>query len=159
MARNLAFVVSIVALLSFAPLHATTPGAPGCLPVDAPVIDGFRPPPSPWLAGNRGLSFGTVPGQPVRAVESGTVRFAGAIAGERYVSVELPDGTRVTYSYLESVAVAVGDAIELGVVVGHTGARPFQLGRRNGTDYLDPATLLVGACPARHAILVPVPPK
>jgi murein DD-endopeptidase MepM/ murein hydrolase activator NlpD len=156
MVRTLLVVVMVVALRSSAP--TPTAVTPECLPVDAPVVDGFRLPPEPWLAGNRGLTFGTTSGQPVRAVASGTVRFAGAIAGERYVSVDRPDRTRVTYSYLGSVAVAAGDLVEPGVVVGRAGARPFQLGWRDGLGYRDPTPLVMGTCPTRHAILVAVPP-
>jgi murein DD-endopeptidase MepM/ murein hydrolase activator NlpD len=158
MIRTLLLAVSIVALCSSAPHSTAVDGTPECLPVEAPVVDGFRLPPEPWQAGNRGLTFDTSSGQPVRAVASGTVHFAGAIAGERYVSVDRPDGTRVTYSYLGSVAVAAGDAIDPGVVVGTAGLRPFQLGWREGPEYRDPTPLVGGACPARHAILVPVPP-
>jgi murein DD-endopeptidase MepM/ murein hydrolase activator NlpD len=158
MIRTLLLAVSIVALCSSAPHSTAVDGTPECLPVEAPVVDGFRLPPEPWQAGNRGLTFDTSSGQPVRAVASGTVHFAGAIAGERYVSVDRPDRTRITYSYLRSVAVAAGDVMGPGVVVGLAGARPFQLGWRDGDDYRDPTPLVSGTCPTRHAILVAVPP-
>src|SRR4051812_10589266 len=35
-------------------------------PVVAAVADPFRPPPQPWLAGNRGIEYATVPGTVVR---------------------------------------------------------------------------------------------
>ena len=156
MLRSFTLAFSVVALLSAG--GAPHPAASTCLPVDAPVVDGFRLPTEPWQAGNRGLTFSTSPGLPVRAVASGIVHFAGAIAGERYVSVDRPDGTRVTYSYLGSLAVAGGDVVEPGVVVGLTGVRPFQLGWRDGADYRDPTPLVTGRCPTRHAVLVPIPP-
>lgn len=141
--------------------HGSVGSSAPCTPmvVEATVVDGFRPPPEPWLPGNRGLTFGTVPDQPVRAITSGTVHFAGEIAGERYVSVDVGDGRRVTYSYLSMVAVAGGDPVTVGQEVGRTGAAAFQLGLRSGSTYLDPSPLLAGVCPARHAILVPVPPR
>jgi hypothetical protein len=37
-------------------------------PLAAPVIDPFRAPAQRWLAGNRGLEYGVVGGEPVRAV-------------------------------------------------------------------------------------------
>ena len=40
-------------------------------PVDAPVVDGFRPPATPYGAGNRGIDYATVPGTPVRAAADG----------------------------------------------------------------------------------------
>ena len=36
-------------------------------PVDAPVVDPFRPPPVPWGSGNRGLEYETVPGTVILA--------------------------------------------------------------------------------------------
>lgn len=127
------------------------------LPVAAPVSEGFRPPPEPWLPGNRGLTFATEPGQPVRAVRPGTVTFAGRIAQQWYVTVDLGDGRDVTYSYLSSVTVVVGARVTTGDLLGSTGAVPFQLGYRDGTGYLDPTVLVASACGWDHAVLVPVP--
>ena len=47
------------------------------LPVDAPVVDGFRPPTTPYGPGNRGLEYATVAGTEVRAAAGGRVTFAG----------------------------------------------------------------------------------
>ncbi len=139
---------------------AAPPGASSAtceLPVAAPVSDGFRPPPEPWLPGNRGLTFATTPAEPVRAVRPGVVGFAGRIAQHFYVTVDLADGTDVTYSYLSSVTVATRDHVVVGQVIGLTGPVPFQLGVRDGGRYLDPTDLVTVACGWDHAVLVPVP--
>lgn len=131
----------------------------GCvLPVPAPVSDGFRPPDEPWLPGNRGLDFATVPGQIVRAVAPGVVTFAATIAHHRYVTVRLTDGRDVTYSYLDGTDRTAGEAISIGDPIGITGEKPFHLGHRDDGTYLDPGPLVALACGRGHAVLVPVPP-
>lgn len=133
-------------------------GGPRCdLPVRAPVIDGFRPPAEKWLAGNRGLTFGTVAGQTVRAVTPGIVTFAGAIADARYVTVRRSDGRDVTYSFLASTDRVTGESVVIGDPVGVTGDESFHLGHREAGAYLDPAPLVVTACGWNRAVLVSVP--
>ncbi len=131
--------------------------APCDLPVAAPVSDGFRPPPEPWLPGNRGLTFATGPAEPVRAVRPGLVGFAGRIAQQWYVTVVDADSTDTTYSFLSSVTVTTGDRVVVGEVVGLTGRVPFQLGLRDDGRYVDPTDLVTRACGWDHAVLVPVP--
>lgn len=109
-------------------------------PVDAPVTDPFRPPPRPWLPGNRGIEYATAPGAPVRAAGRGVVTFAGAVAGSLHVTVTHPDGVRTSYSYLASIEVAVGAAVAKGQVVGRSGSR-LHVGARRGEVYIDPASL------------------
>src|SRR5699024_10067803 len=63
-------------------------------PVDAPIIDRFRPPEHDWLPGNRGLKYGTEPGQFVTAIGPGTVTFSGQVGGDLNVTIGHPDGDR-----------------------------------------------------------------
>ncbi|MFM7068072.1 MAG: hypothetical protein ACKOYM_01305, partial [Actinomycetes bacterium] len=42
-------------------------------PVDALVVDPFRPPATRWGSGNRGLQYGARPGRAVRAIGDGVV--------------------------------------------------------------------------------------
>lgn len=132
-------------------------------PIDAPVTDPFRPPPQPWLPGNRGIEYGTAPGRAVRAAGRGRVTFAGRIAGDLFVTVTHPDGIRTSYAYLASIAVVAGADVERGQVVGTTGVR-LHVGARRGETYIDPASLwgaigppwvrlapLDGAGPSRRA--------
>lgn len=109
-------------------------------PVSAPVADPFRPPPRPWLPGNRGIEYATSPGTPVRAAGRGRVTFAGPVAGALHVTVTHPDGIRTSYSYLASVAVVAGAAVARGQVLGTAGAR-LHVGARRGDTYIDPASL------------------
>lgn len=123
--------------------------------VDAAVSDPFRPPANPWEPGNRGLDFATTPGSLIHAAQAGDVTFAGAIAGEKYVTVLHLDGLRTSYSYLVDVAVVKGDQVISGQVLGVSGDL-FHLGLRRGDEYLDPASILAAECQARRAILVPL---
>src|SRR5690348_15131411 len=69
-------------------------------PVDAPVVDPFRPPITPYGPGNRGLDYGTQPGDPVRASAEGEVIFAGQVGGTLHVTIRHADGLRTSYSFL-----------------------------------------------------------
>jgi murein DD-endopeptidase MepM/ murein hydrolase activator NlpD len=115
-------------------------------PVDAPVVDPFRPPAHPYGPGNRGLEYAPRPGSAVRAIGDGRVVFAGPVAGRLHVSVDHPDGLRSTYSLLRSITVRVGTTVTAGQELGRSGAR-FHLGVRVGDEYLDPAALFAVAGP------------
>ncbi|HET9444501.1 MAG TPA: alpha/beta fold hydrolase, partial [Acidimicrobiales bacterium] len=110
-------------------------------PVDAPIGDAFRPPPTPYGAGNRGVDYATVEGQPVWAAAPGQVVFAGPVGGSLHVTILHPDGLRSSYSFLRSVAVRRGDAVEQGQVVGTARGSGLHVGARAGDAYLDPLAL------------------
>lgn len=130
----------------------TRPDQPGCpwiAPVEAPVVDGFRPPPNPYGPGNRGLEYAAAAGQPVVAVAAGRVGFVGPVGGRRYVVVEHAGGLRSTYGPLQSTAVARGQAVAAGEEIG--AAAPgllltARLGQGDTEHYIDPAPLLAGRC-------------
>ncbi len=109
-------------------------------PVVAPVTDPFRPPPQPWLPGNRGIEYATEPGTPVRSAGRGRVTFAGSVAGALHVTVSHPDGIRTSYSFLAAIVVSVGAEVVRGQVLGTTGDR-LHVGARRGDTYIDPASL------------------
>ncbi len=123
-------------------------------PVDAPIVDGFRPPEEIWQAGNRGIDFGTVAGDEVGAAAGGRVVFAGPVGGALHVTIEHGDGLRTTYSFLDEIRVRRGLQVRAGDVVGVAGGA-FHFGVRapDGT-YLDPEALLDGTLHPR-VILVP----
>lgn len=110
-------------------------------PVDAPVVDPFRAPSTPYGAGNRGLEYGTAAGTEVRAAAGGVVTFAGVVAGSRHVTILHPDGLRTTYSFLDRITVVVGQRVRQGEVVGTT-VGSLHFSARRGSAYLDPASLL-----------------
>ncbi len=132
---------------------AAAPEPPMYLPpVDAPVLDPFQPPTSPYGPGNRGLDYDTDPGTPVHAAADGRVTFAGSVAGTLHVTVLHDDGVRTSYSFLARVDVVVGQRVRQGDVVGTT-AGPLHFGARRGDAYFDPATLFDATPP--HVRLVP----
>jgi murein DD-endopeptidase MepM/ murein hydrolase activator NlpD len=123
-------------------------------PTSAPVLDPFRPPPQPWLPGNRGIEYATAAGSSVTAIGRGRVAFAGPVAGRLVVTVDHPDGLRSSYVGLAEVVVAVGDRVRSGSVVGRAGG-PLHLGVRRGDSYLDPALLWGRRVGAGRVRLVP----
>lgn len=153
-ARTAALAIGVVALATLVADPAAAQPQPSRYgpPVDAPVLDPFRAPPTPYAAGNRGIDYATDPGTPVRAIGDGQVVFAGQVGGQLHVTVAHADGLRSSYSFLAEVQVGLGDAVARGTVVGAAGPM-LHLGVRDADDrYLDPALLFDR--PAR-AVLVP----
>lgn len=126
-------------------------------PVDAEVIDAFRPPSSPYGPGNRGLEYSTAAGTEVVAAAAGIVTFAGPVAGTLHVTVLHADGVRTSYSFLARVDVVRGQHVEQGDVVGLAGGR-LHLGARVGDAYFDPALLFETGLPAVHLVPFDEPP-
>lgn len=151
----MAAVVATIAVLSPAvPVQAGPPDKQTVdyrPPVDAPVTDPFRPPPEPWLPGNRGLQYATAPATPVRAAAAGDVVFSGPVGGALHAVILHPDGIRTSYSFLESIAVHRGDRVEQGGVVGTAGER-LHFGARAGHDYIDPAQLFAATVPRVYLV-------
>lgn len=151
--RRLALVLAtLVALCATPPARA---GAPAAVtyrpPVDAPVVDPFRPADPNWTAGNRGLEYATTPGTPVAASAAGEVVFAGPVADGLHVVVLHDDGLRTSYSFLQLVAVKRGDKVTQGQTVG-TAQDRFHFGVRAGDAYLDPALLFGGGPPQVYLV-------
>lgn len=113
-------------------------------PVAAPVVDGFRPPTSPYGPGNLGLEYDTTAGDDVRAAAAGIVTFAGQVAGRWFVTVLHDDRIRTTYGRLRSIAVQRGDAVGAGQVVGDAGEGLIWTARLGGA-HLDPMVLLAAS--------------
>lgn len=107
-------------------------------PVERPVTDPFRPPEDHYGPGNRGVEYHTEPGDVVRATAAGTVVFAGAVAGDLYVTVDHGGGVSSTYSYLLRVGVRAGTRVVQGQVIAIAGER-LHFGVRVQGSYADPA--------------------
>jgi murein DD-endopeptidase MepM/ murein hydrolase activator NlpD len=131
---------------------AVAPAAPPpswSAPVDGPVVRRFDPPAKPWASGHRGVDFAVAAGTPVRAAAPGVVAFAGPVAGAISVTVSHPGGLRSGYSFLASLAVAAGERVATGRVLGLSGGRgpghgpdALHFSVRQGPDYVDPQPLL-----------------
>jgi len=137
-------------------VSADQPSVTYAPPVDAPVIDPFRPPATPYGPGNRGLEYATGPGLEARAIGAGRVTFAGQVAGRGVVTVEHADGLRSSLTGLTSISVRAGEQVAGGQVLGTTAAA-LHLGVRRDGAYIDPASLFAVGGPPRHAVLVEVP--
>ena len=130
----------------------TRPGRRYVPPVDAIIVDHFRPPACRWCPGNRGIDYATVSGGPVTASAAGVVTFAGQVGGQLFVVVAHPDGLRTTYAFVQSIVVTVGERVAQGDIVA-TSADRLHFGVRRGDVYLDPELLFEGA--VARARLVP----
>ena len=152
--RRLAFVLAtLVVLVATVPIRAAAGPAAVTYrpPVDAPVVDAFRPPAENWNSGNRGLEYATAKGTPVTASAAGEVVFAGPVADGLHVVVLHDDGLRTSYSFLALVGVHRGDKVRQGQILGTTQER-FHFGVRAGEAYLDPARLFGGGPPEVHLV-------
>lgn len=116
-------------------------------PVPRHVLRPFDKPEHNWEPGHRGVDLALPVGGAVRAAGSGTVSFAGVVAGRPSVSIDHPDGLRSTYTPVFA-RVRVGDAVAEGDVIGTLG-QPFDgmpglhWGVLQGKDdYIDPLSLL-----------------
>jgi triacylglycerol esterase/lipase EstA (alpha/beta hydrolase family) len=109
-------------------------------PVDAEVVDPFRPPATPYGAGNRGLKYATAPGAEVRAVADGVVVFAGQVGGALHVTVAHPDGRLSSYSGVATIAVRRFQTVRAGETVARS-REVLHVGMREDGRYIDPASL------------------
>jgi murein DD-endopeptidase MepM/ murein hydrolase activator NlpD len=116
--------------------------------VEAPIVDHFRPPASPYGPGNRGIDYAAGEGSPVRASADGQVVFAGPVGGRLHVVIRHDDGIRTSYSFLAAVGVRRGQRVSQGDEVGTAGSS-FHFGARRGDVYFDPLTLFGPANQAR----------
>ncbi|HEX2273543.1 MAG TPA: peptidoglycan DD-metalloendopeptidase family protein [Acidimicrobiales bacterium] len=151
--RRVAVVLAAIAVLS-RPVPAAADPAAGVTyrpPVDAPLVDSFRPPPQPWAPGNRGVDYATTPGTPVAAAAPGEVVYAGRVGGALHVVVLHEDGIRTSYSFLDAVTVRRGDRVAGGQEVGRAGDR-LHFGARVGDTYIDPLGLFAGGPPEVHLV-------
>lgn len=114
-------------------------------PVSGEVVRPFEQPAGPYGPGHRGVDLAVARDEPVRSAMAGTVRFAGAVAGETWVTVTHADGIETTYGGL-TPSVAVGERVAIGQRLGHMrpGRRMLDWGVRTGRTYIDPLGLLAG---------------
>jgi murein DD-endopeptidase MepM/ murein hydrolase activator NlpD len=146
-------------LLAGSPVGASTGEARTYQPPTAgAVVDPFRPPPEPWLPGNRGIEYATAPGSALVAIGPGVVAFAGPVAGRLVLTVVHPDGLRSSLTGVAVVLVGRGDVVEGGQLVARAGPS-VHLGVRRGERYLDPELLWGRPVHGGRAVLVPHEPE
>lgn len=128
---------------------AYQPPLPG--PLD--VLRPFAPPANRYGAGHLGVDLRALPDEVVRAAGSGTVRFAGQVAGRGVVVIAHPDGITTEYEPLTPAARA-GTRVVAGQPIGvlrgpHRGCAGACLhwGAKRGGTYLDPLRLLAALGP------------
>ncbi len=117
------------------------------------VVRTFDAPRPNWNSGHRGVDLVGSTGQPVLAAQSGTVVFAGELAGRPVVSIAHPGGLRTSYEPVQP-NVRSGQPVAAGAVIGrlvaghpgcpvtaclHWGA---MWGPASAADYVDPLGLL-----------------
>lgn len=109
-------------------------------PVDAAVRDPFRAPEHAFGPGNRGIEYATDIGQSVSASADGMVVFAGAVAGNQFVTIDHGAGLVTTVGFLHEISVSGGEVVTRGQTLGAAGAKTHFSARQNG-EYFDPALL------------------
>lgn len=104
---------------------------------------------------HRGIDLTAVEGSTVLAPASGTVGFAGPVPADGggtciAVTLEMPDGLRISMMPLADACVSAGGTVNAGEQLGTLAASGddsspnvhLHLGLRRGDTYLDPASLL-----------------
>jgi murein DD-endopeptidase MepM/ murein hydrolase activator NlpD len=120
------------------------------------VLRPFTAPPTPYAAGNRGVDLTAAAGAVVLAAGSGTVTFAGSVAGRGVVVLAHADGIRTEYEPLSSQLI-VGQSVARGDPIGQVSGRRagcgvvscLHWGARRGDVYFDPMSLLNALGPVR----------
>src|SRR5688500_7077882 len=157
----------LVAVAAAAMSLLAVPAAAGwAWPADGPVLRPSSLSDTYGAGQHRGVDVGAAAGSAVRAPAAGTVTFAGSVpGGARAVTIHTADGFAVTLLQLGGVAVARGEVVAEGAVVGEVGesedavtqAPHVHLGVRRAADpegYVDPLGLL----PVRETVPAPPPP-
>lgn len=151
--RFAATTLLLAVLWASAPAHAETARLHWPVSPRPAVTRGFDAPFPNWKRGHRGVDLAAGPGQPVYAAGTGTVVFAGVLAGRPVVSVAHPGGLRTSYEPVQA-AVRPGQTVAAGqplgtLVAGHPGcpaAACLHWGAMWGpaarADYVDPLGLL-----------------
>ena len=114
-------------------------------PVPGEVVRAFEQPDGAYGPGHRGVDLAVATREPVRSAMAGTVRFAGPVAGETWVTVTHADGVETTYGGV-APSVTAGQQVEIGGRLGmmRPGRRVLDWGARIGRTYIDPLGLLAG---------------
>ncbi|WP_066519716.1 murein hydrolase activator EnvC family protein [Curtobacterium ammoniigenes] len=155
-------MIVLAALITLCPAPVATVGAQAAVssrlvprpswswPVAArEMARGWEAPAHDFGAGHRGVDFRVRIGEPVRAPDSGTVSFAGPVAGRPVVVIEHVGGLRSTIDAADP-EVRAGQRVARGQLIGtargdHCAGREacLHLGARIGEQYVDPTPYLL----------------
>jgi predicted esterase len=146
-------LVVLAALLCGAGTHPVLAGddVRYVLPGRGEVLRPFEPARSLFGPGHRGVDLDHPVGGEVVAAAAGVVRYAGAVAGVVWVSVEHADGVTTSYGPLRDLTVATGDPVGSGQPLGRLAPgghghaatdRGLHWGARRDGVYIDPLSLL-----------------
>jgi murein DD-endopeptidase MepM/ murein hydrolase activator NlpD len=141
------------------PAGASTSGAAAYrypLPGRISVLDRFDAGAQPYGPGHRGVDLAAADGANVLAAGSGTVTFAGAVAGRGVVVIAHVDGVTTEYEPVLSTVTAGADVV-VGQIVGVINGsharcamqRCLHWGAKRDGEYLDPLGLLRALGPVR----------
>ncbi|WP_184795959.1 M23 family metallopeptidase [Kribbella italica] len=132
------------------PLPLTSPPADASWPLDPRprIVHPYAPPAKPWLPGHRGIDLAGTPGQPVLSATSGTITYAGPVAG-RSVVVVTHGQLRTTYEPVIPT-LPTGTSVQTAQPLGHLSAAAshcapttcLHWGLLEGRTYLNPLDLL-----------------
>lgn len=116
-------------------------------PVDAPIGAAFDAPDADYGPGHRGIDYEVAAGTPVRGSASGTVSFAGTVAGVRAVTLDHGSGIETTYTGLSTIEVRGGERVDEGRFLGTSGTvhgiAGLHFGVKVDSEYTDPTALLI----------------
>ena len=123
-AETQVYIVRIRNLMaSYADPTASAPGAgpPGSWtrPITGPITSGFG---QRWGRLHAGVDIGAPTGTPVYAASNGTVVAAGPANGYgKWVKLSHPGGISTVYGHISSWTVTVGQAVQPGQLIAHSG--------------------------------------
>lgn len=113
------------------------------------VVQPFRPPPSPYGPGHRGVDLPGSQGVPVTAPTGGTVSFAGTVVDRGVLSISVDARTVLSFEPVET-ELSEGDTVARGEVIGamsaggHCAAVCLHLGVRVDGEYVNPMRFFLG---------------
>lgn len=112
----------------------------------------FKPPPTPYAAGHRGIDLPATAGVEVKAPAAGVVSFVGKVVDREVLSVRVDAHTVVSLEPIDAKAASLkkGDTVgrgdNLGTVSagGHCGNSCLHLGVRVDDEYVNPMRYFLG---------------
>ncbi len=134
-------------------------------PVQGNVLRGFEKPKGAYgEGGHQGIDIAAPAGATVRAAGDGAVTWVGELPRGKFVTVSHSGGTKTTYLDLDTIAVAIGQAVHRGQAIGtlcgkrdsSSPASHLHFGASLNGSPIDPRVLLDGIESTSYIRLCPV---